>query len=148
ASLRKVATSQQVGRKDFLAGPRLLRHGPRDNGYTELPVAGAHAVVRDLLPLLHKGPFDRILIAQTLAEGVILLTADPPGLIVGRVAAPLRHRHEAPGRQRPQLSTAAKQPPPAPASPRPPHLRPARHKRRPEPRPIRACRRAARPLSR
>ena len=33
---------------------RLLRRGPLDNGYAELPVTSTHAVALDLLPPLHK----------------------------------------------------------------------------------------------
>ena len=35
-----------------------------------------HAVAIDGLPHLHKDPFDRILIAQAMVEGILLLTAD------------------------------------------------------------------------
>ena len=76
ASLWEVAIKQQLGREDFRADARLLRRGLFDNGYTELPVTSAHAVALDLLPPLHKDPFDRMLIAQALVEGIMLLTAD------------------------------------------------------------------------
>ena len=76
ASLWEVAIKQQLGREDFRADVRLLRRGLLDNGYTELPVTSAHAVALDLLPPLHKDPFDRMLIAQALVEGIMLLTAD------------------------------------------------------------------------
>jgi len=35
-----------------------------------------HAVTIDSLPPLHKDPFDRLLLAQAISEGIILLTAD------------------------------------------------------------------------
>jgi len=76
ASLWEVAIKQQLGREDFRADARLLRRGLLDNGYVELPVTSAHAVALDLLPPLHKDPFDRMLIAQALVEGIMLLTAD------------------------------------------------------------------------
>ncbi len=65
-----------VGAADFRADARLLRRGLLDNGYAELPVTSAHAVALDLLPPLHKDPFDRMLIAQAVGEGIMLLTAD------------------------------------------------------------------------
>ena len=34
-----------------------------------------HAVCVDSLPALHKDPFDRMLVAQSLVEGVVLLTS-------------------------------------------------------------------------
>jgi len=47
-----------------------------DAGYIELPVLGQHAVEVDSLPPIHKAPFDRILVAQSMVEGITLLTAD------------------------------------------------------------------------
>ena len=54
----------------------MLRRGLLDNGYSELPISSAHAVAIDGLPLIHKDPFDRILIAQATLEGITLLTSD------------------------------------------------------------------------
>jgi len=47
-----------------------------DNGYTELPISSQHAGGIDALPPLHKDPFDRLLLAQALTEGITLLTSD------------------------------------------------------------------------
>jgi PIN domain nuclease of toxin-antitoxin system len=55
---------------------RLLRRGLLDNGYRELPVTSEHAVATAGLPPIHKDPFDRLLLAQSIVEGIILLTAD------------------------------------------------------------------------
>ena len=87
ASLWEVAIKNGLGRVDFSVDPRLLRRGLLENGYTELPVTGAHAVSVDLLPPIHKDPFDRILIAQARIEGITLLTTDE---VVGRYPGPIR----------------------------------------------------------
>jgi len=76
ASLWEITIKKSLGREDFRVEPRLLRRGLLDNGYIELPVTSEHAVNVDSLPDLHKDPFDRILLAQALTEGVTLLTAD------------------------------------------------------------------------
>ena len=76
ASLWEIAIKSSLGRDDFRVEPRLLRRGLLDNGYTEVPVTSEHAVNIDNLPDLHKDPFDRILLAQALTEGITLLTAD------------------------------------------------------------------------
>jgi PIN domain nuclease of toxin-antitoxin system len=76
ASLWEIAIKSGLGRDDFRVEPRLLRRGLLDNGYTELAVTSEHAVNIDTLPALHKDPFDRILLAQALCEGITLLTAD------------------------------------------------------------------------
>jgi len=65
----------------------VLRRGLRDNGYLELHVTSEHAVATDSLPPLHKDPFDRILVAQAMVEGLVLLTVDPA---VARYRGPVR----------------------------------------------------------
>ena len=42
----------------------------------ELPVLGNHTEQLLKLPLLHKDPFDRMLVAQSMAEPLVLLTID------------------------------------------------------------------------
>lgn len=76
ASLWEVAIKRNLGRADFNVDARLLRRGLLDNGYEELKIGSEHAVFVDSLPLIHRDPFDRILIAQAMVEGIILLTAD------------------------------------------------------------------------
>ena len=76
ASLWEIAIKKSLGREDFRVEPRLLRRGLLDHGYIELPVTSEHAVSIDALPALHRDPFDRILLAQALTEGITLLTAD------------------------------------------------------------------------
>jgi len=76
ASLWEITIKSGLGRDDFQVDARLLRRGLLDNGYSELPISSAHAVAIDGLPLIHKDPFDRILIAQATFEGITLLTSD------------------------------------------------------------------------
>lgn len=77
ASLWEVAIKRGLGRDDFRVDARLLRRGLLDNGYGELPLTSQHAVAIDGLPPIHRDPFDRILVAQAMVEGITLLTADP-----------------------------------------------------------------------
>ncbi len=76
ASLWEIAIKKTLGRTDFLVEPRLLRRGLLDNGYVEMPVTSQHAVNIDGLPPLHKDPFDRLLLAQAMSEGITFLTGD------------------------------------------------------------------------
>jgi PIN domain nuclease of toxin-antitoxin system len=87
ASLWEIVIKRGLGRDDFQVDPRLFRRGLLDNGYNELPIGSEHAVAIDGLPLLHKDPFDRMLIAQALVEGIILLTMDP---LVAQYPGPVR----------------------------------------------------------
>ena len=88
ASLWEIAIKSTLGREDFQVEPRLLRRGLLDNGYVEVPITSQHAVSIDLLPPLHRDPFDRLLLAQALAEGLTLVTADAQ---LARYPGPLRH---------------------------------------------------------
>jgi PIN domain nuclease of toxin-antitoxin system len=87
ASFWEIAIKRGLGRNDFRMDPRLLRRGLLDNDYTELQVGSDHAIAIESLPLLHKDPFDRILIAQAMVEGITLLTADP---LIAQYAGPIR----------------------------------------------------------
>lgn len=87
ASLWEIAIKHGLGRKDFVVDARLLRRGLLDNGYKELPITSAHAVAIDNLPLIHKDPFDRMLVAQASVEGITLLTSDA---IVAQYPGPIK----------------------------------------------------------
>jgi PIN domain nuclease of toxin-antitoxin system len=76
ASPWEIAINSTLGRADFRVEPRQLRRGLLDNGYVELPITSQHAVGIDALPVLHKDPFDRLLLSQALTEGISLVTAD------------------------------------------------------------------------
>ncbi len=87
ASLWEIAIKRGLGRSDFQVDPRVLRRGLLDNGYEELPILSVHAVSIDTLPPIHKDPFDRLLVAQALMEGITLLTSDP---LVAQYPGPIR----------------------------------------------------------
>lgn len=76
ASLWEVAIKRSLGRADFRTDAGVLRAGLLANGYEELAVEGRHVLSLATLPALHGDPFDRILIAQAMAEGMTLVTAD------------------------------------------------------------------------
>ena len=76
ASLWEIAIKRGLGRDDFRVEAGALRRGLLDNGYSEMAISGAHAVAVDALPSIHKDPFDRMLVAQAMVEGVTLVTAD------------------------------------------------------------------------
>ena len=76
ASIWEVAIKRGLDRADFRADPGVLRAGLLENGYRELAVDGRHCLPLLSLPPLHADPFDRILIAQALTEGMTLVTAD------------------------------------------------------------------------
>ena len=76
ASIWEVAIKFRLGRETMPVPPGVLRRGLLENGYDELAISSEHAVRTEGLPLLHQDPFDRMLLAQAMAEGILLLTAD------------------------------------------------------------------------
>ena len=76
ASLWEIAIKNKLGRTDFKVDLPVLRRNLLDNGFEEIAINGAHTLALDTLPLIHKDPFDRILIAQANVEGITLMTAD------------------------------------------------------------------------
>ncbi len=76
ASIWEVTIKAQIGRKDFKVNHRGFRRGLLDNGYEEIPINSFHTASIDQLPPIHKDPFDRLLIAQAITEGITLLTSD------------------------------------------------------------------------
>ncbi len=76
ASLWEIAIKASLRKADFKADVGLLRPALTEMGFVELPVSGAHAEALARLPPLHKDPFDRMLVAQSLSEPLVLLTND------------------------------------------------------------------------
>ncbi|MBI2181571.1 MAG: type II toxin-antitoxin system VapC family toxin [Deltaproteobacteria bacterium] len=76
ASIWEIAIKSSLRRKDFRIDlTRLLGILP-EMGLIELPVRAPHAARVAELPLIHRDPFDRLLIAQSVTEPLTLLTND------------------------------------------------------------------------
>ncbi len=76
ASLWEVAIKASLGRDDFQVDVAELRLGLIANDYTELEIESAHVLRVPTLPPIHADPFDRILVAQAMAEGFVLVSND------------------------------------------------------------------------
>jgi PIN domain nuclease of toxin-antitoxin system len=76
ASLWEAAIKAALRRPDFPIDVGNLRAALLANQFQELPVEGRHVVVFRDLPLIHKDPFDRLLVAQAQSEGILLVTVD------------------------------------------------------------------------
>jgi PIN domain nuclease of toxin-antitoxin system len=59
-----------------LAAPDDLEHQVQAGGFIPLPITIAHGVAAGQLVRHHDDPFDRMLIAQALAEGLTIVTRD------------------------------------------------------------------------
>jgi len=84
-SLWEIAIKLGLRRSDFRVDLGLLRPALSEMGFVELPVTGDHAELLVDLPPIHKDPFDRMLVAQSLFEPLILLTNDDPLAAYGDV---------------------------------------------------------------
>jgi PIN domain nuclease of toxin-antitoxin system len=74
ASLWEMVIKIQL--KKLAADPNELAAKIDASGFQELPVSVSHTLALERLPLHHRDPFDRILLAQANVEHLRLLTAD------------------------------------------------------------------------
>lgn len=74
ASAWEIEIKRALGK---LSGTRSTTDAIVASGFTELPVLTRHAETLRDLPALHRDPFDRMLVAQTLCERLTLVTRDP-----------------------------------------------------------------------
>ena len=76
ASLWEIAIKSALRRPDFDVDLKALRAALPEMAIAELPVTGQHIEALTALPPIHKDPFDRLLVAQAIAEPLVLLTND------------------------------------------------------------------------
>jgi len=76
ASIWEIAIKTALRRTDFKADPAALVRALAQSGFSELPVTAAHAVRVAGMQAIHRDPFDRLLVAQSLAEPMTLVTND------------------------------------------------------------------------
>src|SRR3954454_3478266 len=76
-SVWEIAIKFRFGRPDLTASPDAILRGALQIGFVELPIVSTMAATAATLPLHHRDPFDRLLVAQAIAEPAVLYTADP-----------------------------------------------------------------------
>jgi len=76
ASLWEVANKTALGRPNFVVDCQALHQALLTQGFIELPIQAAHISRVATLPWVHRDPFDRLLVAQAMVEGLSLLTSD------------------------------------------------------------------------
>lgn len=74
ASWWEIAIKTSIGKLD--ADVQMLRAASVDSGFLELPVLGVHVETLAKLPMLHRDPFDRLIVSQAITEPMRLLTSD------------------------------------------------------------------------
>lgn len=76
ASIWEIAIKSQIGRVSFPVRASQIAEAAIDSGFLELPVRAAAAALVVQLPLHHRDPFDRLLIAQAMSEPAMFCTID------------------------------------------------------------------------
>lgn len=74
ASIWEIAIKTTIGKMQ--GDPHAFEIAIRESGFQELDITTRHAAYVHNLPLLHRDPFDRLLIAQAISEPMRFLTAD------------------------------------------------------------------------
>jgi len=74
ASVWEIAIKRALGKLVFSAP---IAQAVQRLGFDLLPITAEHAAHAGGLPLHHRDPFDRLIIAQAVLEGLVLATHDP-----------------------------------------------------------------------
>jgi PIN domain nuclease of toxin-antitoxin system len=74
ATVWEISIKQQLGKLEV---PSDLLRQIDLNRFEPLSMTVSHAYTAGALPRHHDDPFDRILVAQAMKEGLVLLTGDP-----------------------------------------------------------------------
>jgi PIN domain nuclease of toxin-antitoxin system len=76
ATVWEITIKHMLGKGDMPVSGTQAAAYFRAAGYIELPIVNAHIALLETLPPHHADPFDRLLIAQALAEPLRLITHD------------------------------------------------------------------------
>ena len=73
-SIWEIAIKARLGKIDV--GSLQMMNAIEESGFKELAITARHAATIEALPLHHRDPFDRLLVAQAISEPMRLMTAD------------------------------------------------------------------------
>jgi PIN domain nuclease of toxin-antitoxin system len=76
ASVWEMAIKSSLGKLVLAASLEHLVRGGLDRGLRLLDVTASHAYLVESLPFHHRDPFDRLLVAQAMHEGLTLISRD------------------------------------------------------------------------
>ena len=75
-SLWEIAIKMSIGKLSMDISLNELFNAVENSGFNILHISKEHLLTLSGLPILHKDPFDRLLIATALAEGLTIITID------------------------------------------------------------------------
>ena len=76
ASIWEIAIKRSIGRLELPVSSARLLELARESGVPILDVRGEHAARVEELPFHHRDPFDRLLAAQAMVEGLTIVSSD------------------------------------------------------------------------
>ena len=78
ASAWEITTKARLGKLEEAGDvPHRVPHYVRKAGFTVLPITLEHAAAAGAIDAAHRDPFDRMIAAQAVAEGIAVITIDP-----------------------------------------------------------------------
>jgi PIN domain nuclease of toxin-antitoxin system len=75
-SVWEIVVKAALEKPDFMIDAQLFRSELLNGAFNEIEIAVSHVFALRELPRLHRDPFDRMLVAQAIAEDLTLVTAD------------------------------------------------------------------------
>lgn len=77
ASVMEIVIKQAIGKLSLSGGAQAFVGELLEDGVRTLDASVEHMLRMGTLPPRHRDPFDRLLVAQALVEGMTLVSADP-----------------------------------------------------------------------
>jgi len=75
-SIWELAIKIRLGKIQFTGKTAGFVHSAEKDNFAILPIKTSHVYALETLPMIHRDPFDRLLIATALAEQMTLITID------------------------------------------------------------------------
>jgi PIN domain nuclease of toxin-antitoxin system len=76
ATIWEMQVKSSIGKLSLRSALDQIIADQLNHAFLELPIQTRHVLRLNLLPAIHRDPFDRILAAQSISEGMVLVTAD------------------------------------------------------------------------
>lgn len=76
ATFWEITIKNSLGKLDLDVPITELMRGCAEDGFTILPINSSHFEILKELPWIHRDPFDRLLISQSIAEDLTFVTVD------------------------------------------------------------------------
>jgi PIN domain nuclease of toxin-antitoxin system len=76
ASVWEIAIKVSIGKLDFHGGSWNFLHEMSNNGVNLLGINSEYLEQLENLPFIHRDPFDRLLVATAISDGLVILSAD------------------------------------------------------------------------